>query len=142
MTKEGLESHRKDHAEARKKAVAERKEFRRLCGINGREADRQKKLHLWAERKLRRARAYGFEKDGEYLTVEFTRENGERVIAEYQRIGWARPPAELAKDIDRRLNTAPAEGSTVMYPYPRGARKQTPEQPAQAEPPDQTDKPA
>jgi hypothetical protein len=83
------------------------------------EADRKRKLAAWAERKLRCPRAFGFEKDGEYLSVEFNRENGERVIAEYRRIGWARPPADLARDLIRRLNTVPV---AVSYPYPRGER--------------------
>ena len=40
----------------------------------------------------RQPRAYGFEEDGEFLSVEFTRNNGERVVGIYQMIGWACAP--------------------------------------------------
>jgi hypothetical protein len=58
-------------------------------------------------------KAFDFKQDGETCRVEFTRDNGERVIAIYTRMGWARPPAEVAADYDRRLNQPP---QTILYP--------------------------
>src|SRR5215218_5505326 len=73
----------------------------------------QLKLRRAAERKARRANAYDFENDGETVRVEYTRDDGERVIALYTRMGWARPPAALCADFDRRLNQPP---QTILYP--------------------------
>lgn len=88
------------------------------------EADRERRKKESAEQRVRmkadradarsrRPKAHNFEKDGEYLRVEFNRENGERVIGAYKRIGWARGPAEFEADIQRRLSSPPI---AVLYP--------------------------
>ena len=50
-----------------------------------------------ADVEKRQPRAFGFLDDGDTVEVEFTRDNGERVIGIYGLVAWARPPAkELA----------------------------------------------
>jgi hypothetical protein len=55
------------------------------------------------ERAARKPIAYEFEEDGLYVSVEFTRDNGERVAGSYRLIGWELPPADVAADFDRRM---------------------------------------
>ena len=69
--------------------------------------------------KERNAKVYDYEDDGDYLSVEFTRENGERVIGCYKRVGWSHGPAEFNADIERRLSL-PAVA--IHYPHTRGTR--------------------
>ena len=47
-----------------------------------------------ADVEKRQARAFGFLEDGDTVEVEFTRDNGERVIGIYGLVAWARPPAK------------------------------------------------
>jgi hypothetical protein len=44
------------------------------------------------------------EDDGEYLTVEFVRDNGERVVGGYKRIGWSQPPQAAFEDLPQRMS--------------------------------------
>jgi hypothetical protein len=59
------------------------------------------------ELKRFRGKVLAYENDGQYVRLEFNRDNGERVIAEYELVGWSRPPAVLAAELDRRLNMPP-----------------------------------
>jgi hypothetical protein len=45
------------------------------------------------------------ENDGEYMDVQFVRNNGEVVIGIFKLIGWAQAPAEFHNDVIRRLRS-------------------------------------
>lgn len=63
-------------------------------------------------------RVINIEKDGEYLTVQFVRENGELVIGEYRLIGWGYGPSEELAKVNRVLNSLPS----VTYGSPPAGR--------------------
>lgn len=44
------------------------------------------------------------EDDGEYLRAEFVRDNGERVVGIYKRIGWSQPPQAAFEDLQQRMS--------------------------------------
>ena len=48
-----------------------------------------------AEVKRRKPKIVGSEDNGEFFTIEFTRDDGERVVGTYQLSGWDSPPAAL-----------------------------------------------
>jgi hypothetical protein len=58
--------------------------------------------------KRRRPKVKRFEgQDGQYITVEYTRDDGERVLASYKFAGWERLPSEeLAKFMDAERKNA------------------------------------
>lgn len=58
------------------------------------------------------------EEDGNFMRVEFTRDNGERVVGIYKRFGWAQPPQAAADDLQRRMS----QGFST-YVAPRRRRK-------------------
>lgn len=68
--------------------------------------------------KERKAKVVGLEEDGKYLSVEWTRENGERVIGSFKLFGWDRAPeAEYA-----RFHEAQANGpQAVLRPSRKGS---------------------
>jgi hypothetical protein len=47
------------------------------------------------------------EDDRNYLSVEFRRENGEKVIAVYKRCSWIKPPAKEAEEFRKIFTAAP-----------------------------------
>lgn len=74
--------------------------------------------------KERKAKVVSMDKDGESLSVEWTRENGERVIGMFSLFGWRRAPtAEYA-----RFHEAQANGpQAVLRPSRRRAPRPRPE---------------
>lgn len=68
--------------------LKERQEARRKA----READKESV-------RRHQAKVVAVENDGKYVTVEYTQENGERVIAGFKRFMWARPPAAVLKKL-------------------------------------------
>jgi len=59
------------------------------------------------ENKDRRARILGWEKDGEFVSIAYTQEDGQRVIANYQRFVWRRPPREVLQQVMSALAQGP-----------------------------------
>ena len=55
------------------------------------------------------------ENDGEYMDVQFVRNNGEVVIGVFKLVGWAEGPAAFHNDVIRRLRT-PVVGMTWTKP--------------------------
>ncbi len=47
------------------------------------------------------------EKDGEYIGVQFVREDGEIVIGEYRRIGWSWAPSKNRAELVEMLSSPP-----------------------------------
>ena len=47
------------------------------------------------------------EKDGEYISVEYTREDGQRVIGDFKRIGWTQAPKEVIAEVNDALSRGP-----------------------------------
>ena len=45
--------------------------------------------------------------DGKFITVQLQLENGEVVIAGYERVLWIQAPAEVDEDTMRRLSNPP-----------------------------------
>jgi hypothetical protein len=56
-------------------------------------------------------RVLAIEADGEYMDVQFVRENGEVVIGIFKLIGWAEAPAAVHNDVIARLRR-PVEAMT------------------------------
>ncbi len=74
----------------------------------------------------RNNRVISIEKDGEYMSVQFERENGEVVQGAYRRIGWNLMPRSEAEDFHRRQALPPKRM------YYRGQRDQGPAKPTPA----------
>ena len=54
-----------------------------------------------------KATVTGVEKDGEYLSVRFTRADGQRVEAYYQLLGWVVAPGEVLAAATEMTRTPP-----------------------------------
>ncbi len=52
-------------------------------------------------------RVLDIEKNGEYVRVQFVRDDGQIAIGEYKRFGWARPPKEIAAEFNAVLSRPP-----------------------------------
>ena len=61
--------------------------------------------------KFRRPRVTRWERDGEYIAVTYTQEDGQRVAANFQRVVWTRPPREVREEVMRAL----AKGPIALY---------------------------
>jgi hypothetical protein len=59
------------------------------------------------ENKDRRARILVWEKDGEFVSIAYTQEDGQRVIANYQRQVWRRAPREVLQEVQDALAKGP-----------------------------------
>jgi hypothetical protein len=59
------------------------------------------------ENKERRARIEYWEDDGQYIRVAYTQEDGQRVIGDFQRIGWRKPPYQVLKKVMNALRLGP-----------------------------------
>ena len=59
------------------------------------------------ENKERKAKVTSFELDGRFVHVEYTQEDGQRVVGVFERVGWRRGPAE----VQERVRTAFSEGT-------------------------------
>ena len=106
-------------------------------GLNREEwlADRkQRDIERKARLKAARGRVWDFndgpEDYGEYVSVEFTQANGERVIGRYRLTGWDRAPLAIEKRLSRVGKTLTFGGGSGPGPRPRspaGSRRK-PEQ--------------
>ncbi len=63
------------------------------------------------DNKFRRPRITHWERDGEYISVTYTQEDGQRVIANFQRVVWRRPPREVLQAVNEALS----KGPLLMY---------------------------
>ena len=59
------------------------------------------------DNKFRRPRVSGWEKDGLFIAVEYTQENGERVRGVFERVGWERPPGSVLAKVKSALKSGP-----------------------------------
>lgn len=59
------------------------------------------------ENKQRKARIVYWESDGKFIDVRYTQEDGQRVCATFERVGWRKPPVEFWNDIMKRLKRGP-----------------------------------
>ena len=59
------------------------------------------------ENKDRRARIDLWEDDGQYIQVTYTQEDGQRVIADFKRMGWRKPPYQVLKKVMNVLRMGP-----------------------------------
>lgn len=59
------------------------------------------------ENRDRKARIVNWEKDGQYIEVAYTQEDGQRVEAMFERIGWNQAPAEVVADVMGALARGP-----------------------------------
>lgn len=60
--------------------------------------------------------------DGEDISVEFTRDNGERVVARFSLQGWELPPAELADLFNLPNRPLTAKEKARLQPRPKQAK--------------------
>jgi hypothetical protein len=65
------------------------------------------KLESKMDNKFRRPRVSGWEKDGLFIAVEYTQENGERVRGVFERVGWERPPGSVLAKVKSALKSGP-----------------------------------
>ena len=70
----------------------------------------------------------GIDNNGEGMKIHYVRENGEVVIGEFMRVGWARPPKEVFDDTMQRLSNPPRtiwhpQAKRGQGPLPRGQAK-------------------
>ena len=59
------------------------------------------------ENKERRARVDLWENDGQYIQVTYTQEDGQRVIADFKRMGWRKPPSQVLSKVMAVLRRGP-----------------------------------
>jgi hypothetical protein len=64
-------------------------------------------LEKQMDNKDRRARIDFWENDGQYIQVTYTQEDGQRVIADFKRMGWRKPPSEILKKVVNALRMGP-----------------------------------
>jgi|688.fasta_scaffold03299_42 hypothetical protein len=85
------------------------------------------------DNKFRRPRVSKWEKDGRFISVEYTQENGERVKGVFERIGWDRPPNRLLVKFHEAMRNGPIHiiGSKSAY---RQALLATPPRPPKPQP--------
>jgi hypothetical protein len=72
------------------------------------------------ERNLRLIRV---ERDGVDMEIEFTRENGERLIGVYSLVCWARGPQALRAAFREAQRDAFKDGGSVVAPGRAGSRR-------------------
>jgi hypothetical protein len=56
---------------------------------------------------LKRAAIVLWESDGEYIDLRYKQDDGQEVVAIFQRIGWARPPADVMEEVTSALKAGP-----------------------------------
>lgn len=56
---------------------------------------------------LKRAAILLSENDGEYIDLRYKQDDGQEVVAIFQRIGWARPPADVMEEVMGALKAGP-----------------------------------
>jgi hypothetical protein len=59
------------------------------------------------DNKARKAKIVYWESDGEFIDVIYTQEDGQRVQATFERVGWRQPPAEVLANVNRALKNGP-----------------------------------
>lgn len=59
------------------------------------------------ENKQRKAKIIYWENDGKFIRVRYTQENGERVIASFERSHWIKPPVGYLSKIMSALKRGP-----------------------------------
>ena len=59
------------------------------------------------ENKDRKARVDLWENDGQYIQVTYTQEDGQRVIADFKRMGWRKPPFQVLSKVMAALRRGP-----------------------------------
>ena len=59
------------------------------------------------ENKDRKARIDLWEDDGQYIQVTYTQEDGQRVTADFKRMGWRKPPYQVLKKVMNALRMGP-----------------------------------
>ena len=67
----------------------------------------------------RNARILKWENDGAFVTISYLQEDGQRVIADFQRGFWHQPPNELREQVKQALARGP-----ILYLGARGAGTQ------------------
>ena len=67
------------------------------------------------EQRRRRGRVKAYEKDGEYVVVEFTRDNGERVIGEYKLMGWGKAPRAVLEHFHQAMANRRRNGLALLW---------------------------
>jgi len=55
----------------------------------------------------KRATIVLWESDGEYIDLRYKQDDGQEVVAIFQRIGWARPPADVMEEVMGALKAGP-----------------------------------
>lgn len=80
------------------------------------ERRRERRDAAKASVKLHKPKVTAVHDNGKSLTVEFTRANGERVIATFDLAVWNKPPADLARELHEILRNPP---KVVVHSGPR-----------------------
>jgi hypothetical protein len=70
------------------------------------------------------------ENGGEWMDIHYVRDNGEKVIGAFKRIGWCRPPREVFDDTMQRLSNPPR---VIYHPKAKRGQGPMPRGPAEAE---------
>ena len=55
----------------------------------------------------RKARIVYWENDGEFIRVSYTQKDGQRVTADFSRMGWRKPPSEVLSKVMDILRLGP-----------------------------------
>ena len=55
----------------------------------------------------RRARILAWENDGEFVTISYLQEDGQRVVADFRRGFWHQPPRDLREKVKKALAHGP-----------------------------------
>jgi hypothetical protein len=57
----------------------------------------------------RKAKVIDVENNGEFLSVEYIREDGQRVIGMFKRFGWDEAPREVIAEVNLALRQGPIQ---------------------------------
>lgn len=57
----------------------------------------------------RKAKVIDVENNGEFLSVEYLREDGQRVIGMFKRFGWEQAPREVIAEVNSALRQGPIQ---------------------------------
>jgi hypothetical protein len=60
------------------------------------------------ENKDRKAKIIHWEEDGDFITVRYTQEDGQRVEGDFYRIGWSDPPKDAVERARKALSLGPS----------------------------------
>jgi len=60
------------------------------------------------ENRQRKAKVTNWERDGEYITVRYTQEDGQRVEGDFYRVGWTVPPTDAIERAREALKKGPS----------------------------------